>query len=129
MCRSLSPSPQAWSAAVQAERTGDSDISTSTVANLTAIRMLLNHRRMGKEQLQYPRARYKGAGDTRDESGATLNSRIDGKLVNMNHAESALIPDHNSAHRVAVRFDELTIDGSPRKGSAETYARRGVMAT
>jgi outer membrane protein len=91
--------------------------------------MLLNHRRMGKEQLQYPRARYKGAGDTRDESGATLNSRIDGKLVNMNHAESALIPDHNSAHRVAVRFDELTIDGSPRKGSAETYARRGVMAT
>jgi len=84
---------------------------------------------MGKEQLQYPRARYKGAGDTRDESGATLNSRIDGKLVNMNHAESALIPDHNSAHRVAVRFDELTIDGSPRKGSAETYARRGVMAT
>jgi len=73
----------------------------------------------------YPRASYKGAGDTSDESGETLNSRIDGKLVKMNHTESALIPDRDSAHRVAVHFDALTIDGFLRKGNAETLARRG----
>ncbi|HTV53384.1 MAG TPA: TolC family protein [Terriglobia bacterium] len=59
-----------------------------------------------------------------------MNSRIDGKLVKINHTESALIPYHHSAHRVAVRFDALSIDGFLRKGSAETHARRGgVMGT